>query len=115
MSKNALLDTGVAEASAMRVTTQLVADFSMFNLLETDFKADLMHNLKAFKQIDFDQCFERTKISDYEGLKIPVINAEDLLYEKKEISLEKDIADVSFLKNLSRPTTALRPCAQAVV
>jgi hypothetical protein len=98
--RNALLDTGVAEASAMRVTTQLVAGFSMFNLLETDFKADLMHNLKAFKEMDFDKCFERAKISDYEGLKIPVINAADLLREKKEVHREKDIADISFLETL---------------
>lgn len=98
--KNALLETGIAEANAMRITTQLVAGFTMFNLLETDFKIDLLHNLKMFKESDFDQCFERAKIADYEGLKIPVIDASDLLHEKKQISVEKDTADISFLDEL---------------
>jgi hypothetical protein len=68
--------------------------------LETDFKIDLLHNLKLFKEVDFEKCFKRAIISDYHGIKIPVINAEDLLLEKKAVSHEKDIADISFLKSL---------------
>lgn len=98
--KRALMDTGIAEASALRDTTQLVGGFTMFNLLETDFKVDLLHNLKAFREVDFDRCMERAKISDYQGVKIPVLSAEDLLFEKKEVSREKDIADISYLEKL---------------
>jgi hypothetical protein len=97
--RQALLDTGIAEASAMKVTTQLVGGFTMFNLLETDFKVDLLHNLKAFKEADFDQCLARAKMSDYLGLKIPVLEAEDLLREKKAVSREKDVTKSLFLKD----------------
>jgi hypothetical protein len=98
--RQALLDTGIVEASAMQVTTQLVGGFTMFNLLETDFKVDLLHNLKAFKEVDFDQCFLRAKVSDYQGLKIPVLEAADLLREKKAVGREKDVTDISFLEKL---------------
>ena len=98
--RQALLDTGINEARALRDTTQLVGRFTMFNLLESDFKVDLLHNLKGFKEVDFDKCFEQAKISDYHGIKIPVLRAEDLLFEKKQTAREKDSGDISFLERL---------------
>ena len=96
--KQALIDTGISKASAMRETTQLVGGFTMFNLLESDFRIDLLHNLKAFRETDFDRCFQNAKMSAYAESNIPVIGAEDLLCEKKAISREKDAADITFLE-----------------
>ncbi len=98
--KKALIDTGITEASALRETSQLVGGFTVFNMLESDFKIDLFHNLKAYKENDFDSCYLRAKISDYQGLKIPVLNAEDLLIEKKNVARKKDAGDISFLERL---------------
>jgi predicted nucleotidyltransferase len=104
----ALIETGIPEARALRDSTQLVGGFTVFNMLETDFKIDLFHNLKSFKDMDFDKCFERAKISDYHGIKIPVLAAEDLFVEKKSIGREKDAADVSFLQKLLRKISPAR-------
>lgn len=98
--RQSLLDLGITEAKALRDTTQLVGGFTVFNLLESDFKIDLLHNLKGFKEVDFDACFKRAKISDYHGMKIPVLSAEDLLFEKKQTGREKDSGDISFLERL---------------
>jgi predicted nucleotidyltransferase len=98
--RSALIETGIPEARVLRDTTQLVGGFTVFNLLETDFKIDLFHNLKSFKEADFDRCSKRAKISDYHGLKIPVLSAEDLFLEKKSVAREKDAGDISFLQKL---------------
>jgi predicted nucleotidyltransferase len=98
--KQALVDSGMPEAKALRDTSQLVGGFTVFNLLESDFKIDLFHNLKLYKEVDFDDCFKRAKVSDYYGIKIPVLSAEDLLKEKRSVAREKDAGDISFLQNL---------------
>jgi hypothetical protein len=98
--RNALIELGVSEATALRDTTQLVGGFSVFNLLESDFKVDLLHNLKAFKEVDFDTCVKRAKISDHNKISIPVMDATDLLKEKNETGHEKDRGDIAFLKSL---------------
>lgn len=107
--KKALVDTGMPEARALRDTSQLVGGFTFFNLLESDFKIDLSHNLKIFKEVDFDECFKRAKISDYHGIKIPVLGAEDLLKEKQSVNRPKDAGDISFLQNLLNKIIPRKP------
>lgn len=100
--RQALLDSGVAEAQIMRNTMQLVGGSTVFNLMETGFQIDLMHNLKAFKEVDFNQCYARVQRANYNGVDIPVLNAEDLLKEKRETNRDKDQGDISFLEALIR-------------
>lgn len=103
--RKALIETGMPEARVLRDTSQPVGGFTVFNLLETDFKVDLSHNLKAFKEGDFDACYERAKVSDYHGMKIPVLSAEDLFKEKQSVARAKDAGDISFLQNLINKIT----------
>ena len=98
--RDALIATGLSEASALKKTTQLVAGFSMFNLLESDFKIDLMHNLMQFKESDFNECYERASMADYQGTPIKILEAKDLLKEKTKINRLKDLVDIDFLKRL---------------
>lgn len=98
--KEALINTGFTEAVAMQKTTQLVPGFAVFNLLESDFKIDLMHSIKAFKEKDFDACFLRAKIANYNGIDVAVMDAKDLLNEKIKTNRIKDLVDIDFLKNL---------------
>ncbi len=98
--KSALIETGFPEASALKSTTQLVPGMAVFNLLESDFKIDLLHNLKLFKETDFDLCFSRANEGDYHGITIKVLNATDLLNEKSLANREKDAQDISYLKKL---------------
>ena len=98
--REALIDSGFPEAKGLRDTTQLVGGFAVFNTIDSDFKVDLFHNLKAFKEKDFDTCFKRVKMLQYKGVSIPVLEAKDLLHEKESTAREKDLGDISFLKKL---------------
>lgn len=107
--KQALVESGMPEARVLRDTSQLVGGFTVFNLLESDFKVDLFHNLKLFKEVNFDECFMRAKVSDYHGIQIPVLSANDLLNEKKSVARSKDSEDISFLQNLLNKITPKNP------
>jgi predicted nucleotidyltransferase len=96
----ALINTGFPEAKALRSTTQLVPGMSIFNLLESDFKIDLLHNLKLFKEKDFDSCHARADEGQYHGITIKILNATDLLKEKESVNREKDGLDISYLKKM---------------
>ncbi len=98
--REALIISGFTEASALQKTTQLVPGFAVFNLLESDFKIDLMHNLKAFKETDFDACYKQSTAAVYNGINIHVINATDLLNEKIKTNRVKDQTDIEYLKSL---------------
>lgn len=98
--RTALIETGFPEAKALRSTTQLVPGMAIFNLLESDFKIDLLHNLKLFKEADFDNCFKRANEGNYNGIAIKVLNPTDLLNEKKSANREKDAQDISHLEKL---------------
>jgi hypothetical protein len=73
---------------------------SIFNLLESDFKIDLLHNLKLFKEKDFDNCYGKADEGDYNGITIKVLNAVDLLKEKTSANRDKDGQDISYLKKM---------------
>jgi predicted nucleotidyltransferase len=98
--REALIACGIPEARGLRDTSQLGGGFTVFNMMESDFQIDLFHNLKSFKEVDFDECYARAKTSDYNGVQIRVLGAEDLLTEKKSTGREKDLGDVSFLQKL---------------
>ncbi len=98
--REALVNTGFAEAKALRATTQLVAGMTIFNLMETDFRIDLLHNLKLFKEKDFDMCYQRANDGDYQGIPIKILNAADMLDEKKLANREKDTIDISYLQKM---------------
>lgn len=98
--KDALISTGLSEASALQKTTPLVAGFSVFNFLESDFKIDLMHNLVEFKDTDFSTCYARATVSDYNGIPIKVLEARDLLKEKSKANQLKCLVDIDFLRKL---------------
>lgn len=99
--KKALVTLGIEEVKWMRTNTQLVAGMTVFTLIDSDLSVDLMHNLKHFKESDFDDCFRNARIGTYQGLDIPVMEASDLLQEKLAVSRAKDIPDIIFLANLT--------------
>lgn len=72
----------------------------MFNFLESDFRINLLHNLKTFKETDFDKCFQSTLQADYEEVAIKVMDAHSLLKEKVAVNRDKDQSDINFLRGL---------------
>ena len=71
--KDARISIGLSEASALQKTTPLVAGFSVFNFLPSD-----------FKDTDFSACYARATDSEYNGIPIKVLEARDLLKEKSK-------------------------------
>ena len=59
-----------------------------------------MHNIKAFKEKDFNACLHRAKVAKYQGVDVPVMDAKDLLNEKISTNRLKDLVDIDFLKKL---------------
>jgi hypothetical protein len=102
---NALIESGIPEARVLKDTNQLAAGFAVFNMMESDFKIDLFHDLKAFKEVDFDSCYARVTFSEYKGISIPVLQAADLLHEKEMTAREKDMGDISFLRRMMEKLT----------
>lgn len=101
---------GIKEVKWMRNTSQLVEGIAMFTLMDSDLTIDLMHNLKFFKEKDFDNCFKNAKNGSYHGFTVPVMLAEDLLQEKIAVSSVKDIPDILFLaRKTNYKGTAIDP------
>src|SRR5690606_8253250 len=99
--KKSLVELGIEEVEQMGTDTQLVAGITVFTLLNSDLSVELMHNLKHFKEADFDNCSKNAKLGSYQDLEIPVMEARDLLREKMAASRAKDIPDILFLAHLT--------------
>jgi predicted nucleotidyltransferase len=58
--------------------------------------------------VDFDACYSRKNIVDWDGVKVPLIAFEDLKVNKRASGRAKDLADLDNLPP-SRPTKSSRP------
>lgn len=97
--KQALQDAGFPEAAALRNSTQPVAGFSQVKDSESDLVIDLIHNLKALKEADFDTCYSKSILTEYNGTPpVRVIDLESLYREKVATARAKDMDDIAFIK-----------------
>lgn len=80
----------------------LVAGFTELRIGNSGFVADLMHSLKKFPQMDFEDCYDRKKTGHWEGVPIHVIHLNDLIDEKKATDRHKDRDDVANLKRINK-------------
>lgn len=94
----ALQDVGFPEAVALRETSQLVAGFSQIKDISSDLIIDLIHNLKALKEKDFDACYSQSILADYNGAPVRVIDLHSLYREKLASGRPKDADDIAFIK-----------------
>jgi predicted nucleotidyltransferase len=53
--------------------------------------------------IDINDCFERRKLINVEGVDINIISVDDLIKNKKSSARFNDLADVDKLENLTKP------------
>ena len=81
---------------------QLVAGFTQFKVGNSGFVVDPMTSMKAFNSFDFDQCYERAKPGEFNGIHFRVINMNDLLKEKEATNRPKDQADIIHLREMKR-------------
>lgn len=69
-----------------------------FRLGSTGFIVEPFKALKAFKEYDFDACYERADAGTFKGLHFRVLERKDLLKEKKATNRPKDQGDIEFLE-----------------
>ena len=55
---------------------------------------DIMTEMKGLESYTFDQCFERAKKADLNGVIVPFLHINELMVNKKAISLPKDLIDL---------------------
>lgn len=66
------------------------------------FELDLGHSLKNFTNDEFDECFERSKKIQFDGVEMNVLHLNDLIAEKKAVGRLKDLADVEELQKRNK-------------
>lgn len=98
--KEVLSENGVVGINQTR-ELKLVAGFTQFHIGTSGFVLDLMTSLKAFTSFDFDQCYDRAKAGEFNGVHFKVIHASDLLKEKETINRPKDQGDIIHLKEMN--------------
>ena len=76
---------------------KLVPGFTALTFGEKNFTIDLMNFLKAFKEADFDEVYDRSLLAEFDGVTFQVIHKEDLIIEKKAASRHKDLDDLEHL------------------
>ena len=64
------------------------------------FELDLGHSLKAFAEADFDACYKRALVADFDGIPFSVIHLRDLITEKAATARPKDLADLEELQRI---------------
>ena len=98
----ALEEMGVAGADLLK-RNPFIAGFTQINIgMENTFTLDLMDNLKAFKEENFDECFERSATFNFEGVPLRVIHLNDLIKEKSTNPRLKDKQDLQELKAIQK-------------
>ncbi len=90
--------TGIEKTKSL----QLVAGFTQFKVGNSGFVVDPMTSLKAFSSYDFDPCYERAKLGEFNGIHFKVIHMNDLLKEKEATNTPKDQADITHLREIKK-------------
>lgn len=66
------------------------------------FTLDMGYNLKAFRDVDFDACYERAIDVVFDGVSFKVIQLNDLITEKLATARPKDLSDVDELIKIKK-------------
>jgi len=92
----ALEENGVAGAAYLK-DVPLIFGWSSVAVGKYGFTLDMGYNLKAFREIDFDACYERAIEVTFDGIPFKVIQLNDLIIEKLATARPKDIIDAEEL------------------
>ena len=92
----ALQENGVAGASHLK-DVPLLFGWTSVTVGKYGFTLDMGYNLKAFRDIDFDACYERSINVTFDDVSFNVIQLNDLITEKQATGRLKDLSDVEEL------------------
>ncbi|WP_232541030.1 nucleotidyltransferase [Spirosoma endbachense] len=100
----ALEENGVAGAAYLR-DVPLIFGWTSVSVGKYGFTLDMGYSLKAFRDVDFDMCYERAINVTFDGVSFKVIQLNDLITEKLATGRAKDIGDVEELIKLKDRNT----------
>jgi hypothetical protein len=63
---------------------------------------DIMTSMKGLEDQSFDDCYQRSNIADFEGIKVPFLHISDLLTNKKAVDRSQDQIDVIELEKIQK-------------
>ena len=78
---------------------QFVAGWSDFTL-NNGLKLNIMVDMKGLEGYTFDECLQLATIADIENIKIPFLNINQLIANKKAVNRTKDQMDVAELEKI---------------
>lgn len=90
-----------------------MGDYSMLDRIQfvpgwTDFhlpngiRLDIMVTMKGLEEYGFSECLEMASIADIDGVKVPFLNINQLIANKKAVNRPKDQIDVIELKKIKK-------------
>lgn len=98
---DALLENEVSGAEYLK-DTPLIFGWTSVRFGRIGFELDMGYAMKAFKDTDFDACYERALDANLDGVLFKVIQLRDLLTEKQTNPRPKDLADAEELSRILR-------------
>ncbi|QIP17664.1 hypothetical protein G8759_04710 [Spirosoma aureum] len=95
----ALEENEVAGAAYLK-GVPLIFGWTSVSVGKYGFTLDMGYSLKAFRDVDFDTCYQRAIDVTFDGVSFKVIQLNDLITEKLATGRAKDIGDVEELIKL---------------
>jgi len=66
---------------------------------------DIMTTMKGLEDKTFDECYNKARVADLEGIKVPFLHLNDLIVNKKALGRPKDQLDVLELEKIKKYLT----------
>jgi hypothetical protein len=95
----ALIENNVTGATYLE-NTPLIFGWTSVRFGRFGFELDMGYSLKNFSETDFDTCYERALLAEYDDVTFRVIHLNDLIAEKIAVGRLKDQYDVEELIKL---------------
>jgi hypothetical protein len=85
----------------MLKTMQIIPGWTDFRL-NSGLRVDIMLRMKGLEGYSFDESLELADIAEIEGIKVPFLQINQLIANKKAVNQPKDQIDVIFLEKIKR-------------
>lgn len=78
---------------------QIVPGWTPFNL-NNGLRLDLMIEMKGLEEFSFDECLKQVSIAEIDDVKVPFLDLNHLIVNKKAVNRPKDQVDVIYLERI---------------
>jgi predicted nucleotidyltransferase len=85
----------------MLKTMQIIPGWTDFRL-NSGLRIDLLLSMKGLEDYSFDESLKLANIAEIEGIKVPFLQINQLIANKKAVNRPKDQIDVIFLEKIKR-------------